>query len=241
MLDQQAQQPQGNRSAAPLLARTGMRRAGTPQGPAARNAETVSPPAGHAPDSNGEGWSRLLRFLAAGDDREQEAYERARNRLLQFFAARGMLRDEDLADATFDRVVAKLSDESAEQVRSPVGYLLRFAHFIYLEHVKSERARRRWLAALQFEDSDGPERAQERSFRDERLALLTRGLNELPPADRDLLLSYYTHDDGSRIASRQKLSLQLGIAPPLLRTRVSRLLATLNQRVRVLAEQAGLA
>jgi DNA-directed RNA polymerase specialized sigma24 family protein len=183
----------------------------------------------------------LLRFLAAGDDREQDAYARARNRLLQFFAARGMLRDEDLADATFDRVVAKLSDESAEQVRSPVGYLLRFAHFIYLEHLKSESARRRRLAALQLEDPDRPDRAQERSLRDERLALLTRGLNELPPADRDLLLSYYSHDGGSRIASRQKLSLQLGIAPALLRTRVSRLLAALNQRVRVLAEQAELA
>ncbi len=212
-----------------------------PDMPAARDTEPVGATAGHPPDANGEGWSRLLRFLAAGDAREQDAYGRARNRLLQFFASRGMPRDEDLADATFDRVVAKLSDESAEQVHSPVGYLLRFAHFIYLEHLKSEGARRRRLAALQLEDTERPERAQERSLRDARLALLTRGLDELAPADRDLLLSYYTHDDGSRIASRQKLSLQLGIAPALLRTRVSRLLATLNQRVRVRAEQDGLA
>lgn len=240
MFDQEAQQPQSNRSEDPLLARTGVRRAARPQGHAARAAQAVSSTARHPPDSNGEGWSRLLRFLAAGDDREEDAYARARNRLLQFFAARGMLRDEDLADATFDRVVAKLSDESAEQVRSPVGYLLRFAHFIYLEHVKSESARQRRLAALPFEDTDGPDRAQERALWDERLALLTRGLNELPPVDRDLLLSYYTHDGGSRIASRQKLSLQLGITPALLRTRVSRLLATLNQRVRALAEQAEL-
>jgi DNA-directed RNA polymerase specialized sigma24 family protein len=207
----------------------------------ANEAETIRPTAGRAPDSTGEDWRRVLRFLADGDDREEAVYERARNRLLQFFAARGKLGDEELADATFDRVVAKLSDEIAEQVRSPVGYMLRFAHFIYLEHLKSEIARRSRLAALQFNDADRTESAQEQWLRDERLALLERCLNDLPPADRDLLLSYYTHDRRSRIVSRQKLSLELGITPTLLRTRVSRLLTSLNQRVRALAEEAELA
>jgi len=211
-------------------------------GPTAADvAETIAATAGHAPDSTRDGWRRVLRFLADGENRDEAVYERARNRLLQFFAARVKRADEELADATFDRVVAKLSDEVVAQVRSPVGYMLRFAHFIYLEHLKSEIARRARLAALQFEDADRTESAQEQWLRDERLALLERCLDELPSADRDLLLSYYTHDSKSRIASRQKLSLDLGITPELLRTRVSRLLTTLNQKVRALAEEAELA
>jgi len=188
-----------------------------------------------------EAWRRVLRFLADGDAREELVYERARNRLLQFFAARGKLGDEELADATFDRVVAKLSDEIAAQVRSPLGYMLRFAHFIYLEHVKDDIARRSRLAALPPDNGDCMESAQEAWLRNERLTLLERCLDEMPPEERTLLLSYYTHDGRSRIVSRQKLSKELGITPALLRTRVSRLLSALNQRVRALAEEAELA
>lgn len=204
-------------------------------------AESTAPGSDSSPASMGEAWRRVLRFLADGDARQDAVYERARNRLLQFFAARGKLGDEELADATFDRVVAKLSDEVAAQVRSPVGYMLRFAHFIYLEHIKSEIAHRSRLATLQPDDADCMESAQEAWLRNERLSLLERCLDELPADERTLLLAYYTHDGRSRIVSRQKLSKELGITPALLRTRVSRLLGTLNQRVRALAEAAELA
>jgi DNA-directed RNA polymerase specialized sigma24 family protein len=186
-------------------------------------------------------WHRLLRFLANGDAPEAAVYEHARNRLLQFFAARGKVGDEELADATFDRVVAKLSDEDAAQVRSPVGYLLRFAHFIYLEHIKSEIARHHRHAALQPDQADTMENAREEWIRSERLALVERCLDELAPAERTLLLSYYMYDGRSRIVSRQQMSRELGITPALLRTRVSRLLSAFSRRVRALAEEAALA
>lgn len=193
--------------------------------------------------SMNKAWRRLLRFLGNGDDHEQGAvqYEQARNRLLQFFAARGKLGDEELADATFDRVVAKLSDETAAQVRCPVGYMLRFAHFIYLEHIKSEISRRNRLAAIQPDEADCMENAHEEWLRSQRLALVEQCLNELPPEERTLLLSYYMHDGRLRIVARQKMSQELGITPALLRTRVSRLLSAFNRRVRTLAEEAALA
>jgi DNA-directed RNA polymerase specialized sigma24 family protein len=186
-------------------------------------------------------WDRLLRFLANGDAEPAAVYEHARNRLLQFFAARGKIGDEELADATLDRVVAKLSDENAAQVHSPVGYLLRFAHFIYLEHLKSEMARHHRHAALQPDQADSREDAREEWLRNERLALVESCLEELAPAERTLLLSYYEYDGRSRIVSRQQMSRELGITPALLRTRVSRLLGALGRRVRALAEEAALA
>lgn len=196
----------------------------------------------NARGSMDKAWRRLLRFLGNGDEQEEAAvYEHVRNRLLQFFAARGKLGDEELADATFDRVVSKLSDEIAAQVRCPVGYMLRFAHFIYLEHIKGEISRRNRLAALPPDESDCMENAQEEWLRNQRLALVEQCLSELPPEERTLLLSYYMHDGRLRIVARQKLSQELGITPALLRTRVSRLLSAFNRRVRTLAEEAALA
>jgi len=186
-------------------------------------------------------WHRLLRFLANGDAQEAAAYERARNRLRQFFAARGKIGDEELADATFDRVASKLSDEVAAQVRCPIGYLLRFAHFIHLEHTKSEIVRRQRLSALPPDQADSMETAREEWLRNERMALVERCLDELAPAERTLLLSYYMYDGRSRIVSRQKMSRELGITPALLRTRVSRLLGALHRRVRALSDEAALA
>jgi DNA-directed RNA polymerase specialized sigma24 family protein len=204
---------------------------------------TAEPAPARSLGSKDSAWHRLLNFLANANSDAPEAavYENARNRLLQFFAARGKREGEELADATFDRVVAKLSDEVVAQVRSPVGYMLRFAHFIYLEHIKSEIARHHRLAALQPDQVDSMENAREEWLRNERLALVERCLDELAPAERGLLRAYYMHDGRSRIVSRQKMSRQLGITPALLRTRVSRLLDALGQRVRALAEEAALA
>lgn len=201
----------------------------------------VEPAPTRSPDATAPAWQRLLRFLAGGDAQDAAVYDRARNRLLQFFAARGTMGGEELADATFDRVIAKLSDEIAAQVRCPIGYVLRFAHFIHLEHIKSEIARQHRLAALPPEDADPMENAREAWLRSERLALVERCLDDLAPAERTLLLSYYMHDGRSRITSRQQLSRELGITPALLRTRVSRLLGAFNQRVRALAEATALA
>ena len=194
-----------------------------------------------SPDSMDKAWHRLLRFLANGDAQAAAVYEHARKRLLQFFAARGTMGGEELVDATFDRVAAKLSDEVAAQVRCPIGYVLRFAHFIHLEHIKSEITRHHRLAALQRDDADDVENAREEWLRNERLVLVERCLDELAPVERTLLLSYYMCDGRSRIVSRQKMSRELGITPALLRTRVSRLLGALDRRVRALAEETALA
>jgi len=178
----------------------------------------------------------------SGDDHEKGAvqYEQARNRLLQFFAARGKLGDEELADATFDRVVAKLSDETAAQVRCPVGYMLRFAHFIYLEHIKSEISRRNRLAAIQPDEADAW-RTHTR-VDPEPAARAGRGMPQRAPAGGAYAAPVVLH--ARRPAAHRRppedeprARNHAGAAA----TRVSRLLSAFNRRVRTLAEEAALA
>src|SRR4051812_12035737 len=91
---------------------------------------------GTAPDSadgHAAAWSRLLTFLTNGAGDHGAAYERTRVRLMEFFRSKGALNAEDLADATFDRLAEKLEAEHLVTVQRPLGYVLRFARFIYLE------------------------------------------------------------------------------------------------------------
>lgn len=202
--------------------------------------ESLEPAPAPSPATMDAAWRRLLAFVAEGRADQGAAYERVRARLVQFFAAKGELNAEELADATFDRLVHKLTDELVAEVRSPIGYVLRFARFIHLERIKSEVVRRQRLEALPPEETDPAEQAWEERRHAARLALLERCLGELPAAERALLVSYYTHDGRARIASRQKMSRELGINPALLRTRVSRLRVELDRRVRALADEATL-
>jgi hypothetical protein len=177
-------------------------------------------------------WQRLLGFLAQGRSDQGAAYERTRARLVEFFTGRGILNAEELADATFDRLLAKLTDADVLAVRSPLGYALRFAHFIYLETVKAEVAHRQRLDSVEPSDPDSAEAAL---VERQHLQLVQQGLDELDATDRLLLLSYYEHTGRDRINSRQELCRTLGLNPALLRTRVSRLRAQLERRVRALA------
>jgi DNA-directed RNA polymerase specialized sigma24 family protein len=203
--------------------------------------ESSEPAPERPPEAMDTGWRRLLRFLAQGQIDEGVAYERARNRLVRFFAVRGELTADELADATFDRLVAKLTDEVAAEVRSPISYVLRFAHFIHLERVNGHGTRRGRLQALQPEEGNPAEGAYEEHHHTERLELVERCLNNLRPAQRALLVSYYEHDGRARIVWRQQMSRDLGINPTLLRTRVSRLRIAFERRVRALAKQVALA
>jgi RNA polymerase sigma factor (sigma-70 family) len=181
-------------------------------------------------------WQRLLGFLAKGQENDGMAYERMRTRLIRFFRARGVPNAEELADATFDRLLHKLTDEDVAAVRHPIAYALRFASFHYLEWGRGELSRRHRLKAIDVERPlDERDAALEEREHDNRLALVERCLAEMNPADRALLIAYYQHDGSERIASRRELSRAQGLSPAMLRTRVSRLRAALQRRVRACA------
>jgi hypothetical protein len=179
-------------------------------------------------------WARLLTFLAHGSSDLGGAYERTRTRLIEFFLAKGARDAEELADVTFDRLASKLTAEHLQTIAKPLGFVLRFGRFMYLESVNGQSYRRRCLQLLGNESAAEAEAEAVDSLDDGagRLATLRRCLAELEPRERALLIAYYQHQGRDRINSRQELSRTLGLSPALLRTRMARLRADVEQRVR---------
>jgi DNA-directed RNA polymerase specialized sigma24 family protein len=194
-------------------------------------AETDRP--GTAPRKGADGraaaWSRLLVFISNGVGDQGAAYERTRTRLMEFFRGKGALNAEDLADATFDRLAEKLEAEHLVTVQRPLGYVLRFARFIYLESIKTDTCHRRCLQTMAHEPGDDDAGDEG----DGRMAALRRCLEELSAEERTMLAAYYRHNGRERINSRLEMSKTLGLSPALLRTRMARLRAEVERRVRV--------
>src|SRR6266542_379784 len=180
-------------------------------------------------DERAAAWSRLLVFLAGGGGNHGVAYERTRVRLMEFFRSKGALNAEDLADATFDRLAEKLAVEHLVSVQRPLGFVLRFARFIYLESIKTDTCHRRCLQTMRWE----PEMEDPLDDGDGRMAVLRRCLEALAPEERTMLATYYRHSGRERIDSRMEMSRTLGLSPALLRTRMARLRAEVERRVRV--------
>jgi hypothetical protein len=174
-------------------------------------------------------WSRLLTFIANGGSDHGAAYERTRARMMEFFRSKGALNAEDLADATFDRLAEKLEAEHLTTVQRPLGFVLRFARFIYLESIKTDTCHRRCLQTMHHE-TGGDEAGDDG---DGRMAALRRCLEALPAQERAMLAAYYRHSGRERINSRLEMSRELGLSPALLRTRMARLRAEVERRVRV--------
>jgi hypothetical protein len=176
------------------------------------------------------GWERLLAFLAASDDGARgagAAYEAVRERLVRFFRAKGAVAAEELADATFERVARKLAADERLMDVSP-AYVFGVARLIYRESLRKERTHRRGVERLAHTpegDDDGTSTTVEENMR-----VWQRLLDELAPADKSLLMSYYEGSGQPRIHRRQELVRHLGIKPGLLRARVHRLRLQLERR-----------
>jgi DNA-directed RNA polymerase specialized sigma24 family protein len=198
--------------------------------PAQLDGQEAAPVEGHL---DRDSWQRLLAFLELSEPAAAGgAYEAVRKKLLRFFRAKGAVSCEDLADATFDRVARKLQHEHLGEVRNPTGYALGVARLIWLESVKREVSCRNRLdhhEATRDQEARGPELER-------HLATLERCLVELGPDERALLIGYYDGQGRTRIEKREALVQRLGINSGLLRTRVHRLRAQLEVKVRAMLD-----
>ncbi|MEM7586103.1 MAG: hypothetical protein AAF560_22120 [Acidobacteriota bacterium] len=167
----------------------------------------------------------LGRFLMRLDDDVATAgrkYELLRKKLIRLFEWRGCVFAEDLADETINRVIRRLEggvDLGPDEVpRYSSGVACR----VYLEHLREVRRSRPHL------DDAGraPWVPGRHETTDLRLACLERGLGELGPVERDLILRYYGPD---RIRGRRELASELGVAAGNLRIRAYRIRAKLER------------
>ncbi len=175
-----------------------------------------------------EAFARLLAGFDANPERAAAQYESLRLALVKFFDWQSAMFPEELADETFNRVARKL-DEGVE-LQNATTYCHGVARLVLLESRKrAEHRRAEFDEAINVAD---PREADETADDDERRRCFDRCLNELPPENRRLVLSYYQHDKRQKIDGRQALADQLGLPLNALRSRVQRIRDRLEQCVR---------
>ena len=161
----------------------------------------------------------LLNWLDPNRDAAARKYETVRVRLIKIFACRGCSEAEDLADETINRVTSKLSDIQPGFEGDPARYFYAVAKKILLEH-----NRPKVTPPLPQQSTDDEE--TELMYR--RLELC---LEQLTPANRELVLGYYQEEKHAKIENRKALAGRLGIAVNALRIRAHRIRAWLQQCV----------
>lgn len=161
-------------------------------------------------------FDRFLCWLGPDAEIAGQKYESIRGRLIMMFRARRCVFAEDLADATFERVVRKLNDLTTEFTGDPAPYFYGVAKKIYLEYqheILMERKRTAFALPMNGENSDLENRLQQ----------LDEALSTLSNSDRELILKYYSGSGRTKINHRRALAEQFGLGANALRLRVFRI------------------
>jgi RNA polymerase sigma factor (sigma-70 family) len=133
------------------------------------------------------------------------------------FRARRCASAEDLADATFERVVRKLTDLTTELTGDPARYFYGVAKKIYLEYQR-EITVNYWRSRCSL-----PTNTDNDEDLENLLKQLDEALSTIPNSDRELILRYYTDSGKNKINHRRMLAEQFGLRPNALRLRVFRI------------------
>lgn len=161
-------------------------------------------------------FERFLYWLGPDPETAGRKYESIRGRLIRMFKARRCVFAEDLADATVERVVRKLTDLTIEFTCDPAQYLSGVARKIYLEYQREAKANCLRSACSLPTKTEDPDL-------ENMLRQLDEALSAIPKPDRELILKYYTGSGRNKVNQRRALAEQLGIGPSVLRLRAFRI------------------
>jgi RNA polymerase sigma factor (sigma-70 family) len=181
-----------------------------------------------------DNFDALLTWLDTDRNRAGEKYEDIRQSLVNIFSWRGCCDAEDLADETITRVTNKLPEIADGYKGDPALYFYGVAKNLLWEVTRREQSR---VPAFTVEElTDSVEQLESDDF-ERAYDCLDKCLQELPPADRELILLYYQQEHPT-IGYRKALARRLGVAPNNLRVRVYRIRAALHSCIqKILAAQ----
>ena len=163
---------------------------------------------------NAAAFERFLYWLGPDPETAGRKYELIRSRLIMMFRARRCVFAEDLADATFERVVRKLTALTTELTGDPARYFYGVAKKIYQEYQRTTYPSR--VECSLPTDTGDPDL-------ENMLKRLDEALSTIPNPDRELILRYYTGNGRNKINQRRALAQQFGLEPSALRVRVFRI------------------
>jgi RNA polymerase sigma-70 factor (ECF subfamily) len=175
-----------------------------------------------------EGLDDLLAVLDADRQKAGEKYEEIRRRLVKLFECRGLLRPEEAADETFDRVARRLAEGERIRAGEPAAYFYGVARNVLREGWRRQQERPEADLAIpepHARPEDGPDDLET------RLQCLERCLATLAPEARRLVRAYYAQGPGWNAAARRELCASLGISANALWVRAHRLRARLERCV----------
>jgi DNA-directed RNA polymerase specialized sigma24 family protein len=159
-------------------------------------------------------FTRLLVWLDDGVDSNGERYLEMRRRLASYFDRRNRLAADELADETLTRIGRTLEQAGAILTRPPARYCYVVAKFVLLEDIRRERKHVAFdgsgIAGL-VSGNARPRPDEACVLRERRLDRLDRCLEELEPAQRELIIEYYADDGHRKIERRRDLAIHLGI------------------------------
>lgn len=179
----------------------------------------------------------LLTWLDPGgsdgpDDREGAAlkYEQIRQRLIRIFTCRGCPDADVLADQTIARVTRKVQEVAPRYKGDPALYFYGVAQKVFLESLRQR-------PPASFVPPPTPTPAQSEEV-ERDYACLERCMEELTPANREMILEYYRSDKRAKIDRRRELAEKMGIAQNALRIRAHRIRTVLQRCVQGCVEKS---
>ncbi|HJP90740.1 MAG TPA: hypothetical protein VJ875_02220 [Pyrinomonadaceae bacterium] len=171
-----------------------------------------------------EAFDKLLLWLDPDRDKAGEKYEKIRKRVISFFSCRGCWEADDLADKTINVVISKIDWLSENYVGEPALYFYAVAKKIYLEHMKPR--------------PKPPPPDPTPVEVDDTCTYLDRCLEQLPLADRDLVLRYQEGEKHVKIENRKKLADELKISRNALRIKVCHIHSRLRECIETFIRKA---
>ena len=169
-----------------------------------------------------EQFDLLLAWLGPDRDSAGRKYETIRSGLVRIFISRGFSDAEDLADETFNRVMARLPHVRPNYSGEPACYFHGVA-----KNIIRESYRRKEITAGVVEGRTDPkfERSEEHDC-------LGHCLSHLSASKRDLILDYYLYEGHQKVEHHKQMAGRLNISTATIRGRAFQIRRRLEQCMR---------
>lgn len=172
-------------------------------------------------------FDKLLATLDADRESAGAKYEALRGRLIKFFEWRNCGSAEELTDTVFDRVTKKIAE--GEQIQNVNAYSATVAQFVFKEDCRRrERLNQSIEDTKELKISAESNDFAEAETNETQMNCLEKCLAEFSGENRRLIIAYHDADERTMIATRKRLAESLDISLNVLRIRVCRLKAKLE-------------
>ncbi len=188
-----------------------------------------------------DSFRRFLAFLDNGIESNGGSYIEMQRRLSGYFARKGCVAPEELADETLNRVSRRLDEEGSIDIDTPAHYCYITARFVFLEQVRAagksnvpvDEAR----LTIDRQAQQSTSGTDELEKKEKMLECLDECTSKLETRNRDLILGYYFGNERVKIRNRASMAEKLGVSINALSIRACRIRRTLESCVGKCAEE----